>query len=317
MKRLICILGIVLSAPVAHAEDYPSKLIKVVSPFPPGGTTDIIAREVANTLTEKLGATAIVENKTGGSAIVGTNYVAKAAPDGYTLLIAGSAHGINNTLRKDVPYDGVKDFEPVALLFKLPHSLIVNPALPVKTVKEFIDYAKKNPKAVACGVTPNTSNALATELFTMQTKAPVNAIAYQGDAQIMRDLLGNHINCFNGITNQVLPYVANGKVVVLATTGTERLKVLPDVPTLIELGIKDYEAASWNGVFVPAGTPKEIVRKLESVLVDMAKDPAFIKRWEDIGAIVTPEGADGLRKLLDTEIARWKPVIAQMKPEDK
>jgi tripartite-type tricarboxylate transporter receptor subunit TctC len=315
MKRLICTLGIALFATTAHADNYPSKLIKVVAPFPPGGTTDIIAREVAKTLTEKLGANAIVENKAGGSAIVGTNYVAKAAPDGYTLLIAGSAHGINNTLRNDVPYNVQKDFEPVALLFKLPHSLIIHPALPVKTAQEFIDYSKKNPKAVSCGVTPNTSNALATEMFTMQTGAPVNAISYQGDAQIMRDLLGNHINCFNGITNQVLSHAANGKVVVLATTGTARLKVLPDVPTLIELGLKDYEAASWNGVFVPAGTPKPIIQKLEAVLVDMAKDPAFIKKWEDIGAEVTPEGAEGLRKHLDAEIARWKPVIAQMKPQ--
>lgn len=314
MVRPIVYFTTLLLTSAAYADDYPDKTITIVSPYGAGGTTDIIARQVASALTAKLGVTAIVENRTGGSAVVGTASVARSAPDGYTLLVAGSAHGINNTIRDDVPYDPVKDFEPVALLFKLPHALIVNPSVPVKTVQEFIEYAKQNPTAIQCGVTPNTSNELATVMFSTMTGVTVSRIAYQGDAQIMRDILGGHINCFNGIANQVLPYL-NGEVKVLATTGAERIKALADVPTLIESGLTNYEAASWNGIFVPAGTPKPVIDKLSQAILEMANDPAFKKKWEDIGAVVTPSGPDGLREHLADEIARWTPIAAEMKAQ--
>lgn len=312
----LAILLVALNVP-AQADDFPNKTIRLVVPYGPGGTTDLIAREIAKKFHDKFGVNALVENKPGGSATVGTAMVARATPDGYTLLVAGSPHSINNTLRKDVPYDAVKDFEPVALIFKLPHVIAVHPSVPVTSMKEFYELAVKKPDALSCGGSPASSSSLATELLSTITNAPVNIIIYNGDAATIRDLLPGHINCFNGIANQVLPSAQGGKLRILATTGTERLKALPDVPTIIELGIKEYEVGSWNGVFAPAGTPKSIVDKLAHAVIELGKDPAFAKKWEDLGAQVSPGGPDVLRKHLADEIARWKPVIENSKLQPK
>lgn len=312
MKRLATLLFAAVQfacATTAFAAGYPDRPIKIVSPFPPGGTTDLISRAVAGRLTEHLGVSVVVENKAGGSGIPGTDAVARAAPDGYTLLMAGSPHGINNSLLKSVPYDPVTDFVPVSLIVNLPLVLVVRPELPIRNLEEFTAYGKANPESLKCGMTPGAASDLAAKLFRTQSGVPLTQVAYRGDAPAITDLLAGHIDCLIVIVNQALPHIKSGKFRPIATTGRSRLDALPDIPTMQERGLKQYEAASWNGIFAPAGTPPEIVKRLSEALNLVTQEPEFRNRWIGIGALVHGNGPAELRDHLSTEIARWAAVI--------
>lgn len=311
--RLRLTMVLVLSALLVpfgpRAQTFPTETIFIVAPFPAGGTTDLISRDIAARMTAALGATVVVDNRVGGSAIVGTDYVARSRPDGHRLLMAGSPHSINNTLRRNVPYDPVTSFEPVALLLTLPQVLVVHPSLPVRTVGEFLEHGRRNPTAIRCGIAPASSSELATAMLVARTGVPLTQVPYRGDALIINDLVGGHINCFIGIANQVLAHVRDGRFRAVGVTSRERLEALPDIQTLIEAGVPDYEASSWNGVFAPAGTPRAVIDRLESVLVGIARDPGFRARWIAIGAQVPAGGREALRDHLAGEIARWRTVI--------
>lgn len=310
MRPILVLLLLFLLMPTGtRAQAFPTETIFIVAPFPAGGTTDVIARDIAARMTAALGATVVVDNRVGGSAIVGTDYVARSRPDGHRLLMAGSPHSINNTLRRNVPYDPVTSFEPVALLLTLPQVLVVHPSLPVRTVAEFLEYGRRNPTAIRCGVAPASSSELATALLVSSTSVPLTQVPYRGDALIINDLVGGHINCFIGIANQVLAHVRDGRFRAVGVTSRERLEALPDTQTLIEAGVRDYEASSWNGVFAPAGTPPVVIERLETLLVGIAQDPGFRARWIAIGAQVPAGGRAALREHLAGEIARWRAVI--------
>lgn len=309
-KILIGFLSLCLMAlNQTKAQQYPSENVFIVAPFPPGGTTDLIAREVAARLTGLLGTTVVVDNRIGGSGIVGTDYVARSKPDGHRLLMAGSPHSINNSLRKNIPYDPVASFEPISLLLVLPQVLAVHSSLPVNSAQEFIEFARKNPNALRCGVVPAGSSELAAAMLSTKANIAITHVPYRGDAPVINDLVGGHIDCFIGIANQVLPHIQAGRMRALGVTSRERLEVLPNIQTLIEAGVPDYEASSWNGVFAPAGTPASIIAKLETALLEIGRDPAFRARWVAIGALVPAGDRNRLRNFLAEEIARWKAVI--------
>lgn len=312
MRFVMTVLSLVYVAigPLpAQAQSYPSDTVFIVAPFPPGGTTDLLARDIAARMSTALGATVVVDNRAGGSGIVGTEYVARARPDGHRLLMAGSPHSINNSLRRNVPYDPVRDFEPIALLLTLPQIMVVHPSLPVSSVAEFLDHGRRNPNAIKCGVVPAGSSELAVAMLVASTGAPILQVPYRGDAPTITDLVAGHINCFIGIANQVLPHVRDGRLRAIAVTSNQRLDVLPDLPTMIEAGVPNFEASSWNGVFAPAGTPRAVLDRLESALVGIARDPSFRARWVGMGAIVPAGGRETLQVHLAAEIARWRRVI--------
>ena len=311
IKRIVALLlgCFFVSGACVQAQPYPNKPIRIIVPFGPGGTTDIIARSMAKKLTEQLGISVQVENKNGGSSIVGSQFVAKAAPDGYTLLMAGSPHAINPSLRKEMPYDAVKSFEPVSLIGTVPMVLVVHPSLPVKTFQEFVAYGKKNPDALRCGVVPGSGNHMATESLKFAAEVPLMPVPYQSDAPMVVDLLGGHTNCVVLISTQGISYIREGRLIALAATSQERLPFLPNLPTLQELGLKGFLAGSWNGLFAPAGTPSEVGELIAKQIQLALKDPKIIEQYEQIGITIVGTDPQGQAKFLASDIARWRDVI--------
>ena len=311
IKRIVALLlgCFFVSGACVQAQPYPNKPIRIIVPFGPGGTTDIIARSMAKKLTEQLGISVQVENKNGGSSIVGTQFVAKAAPDGYTLLMAGSPHAINPSLRKEMPYDAVKSFETVSLIGTVPMVLVVHPSLPVKTFQEFVAYGKKNPDALRCGVVPGSGNHMATESLKFAAEVPLMPVPYQSDAPMVVDLLGGHTNCVVLISTQGISYIREGRLIALAATSQERLPFLPNLPTLHELGLKGFLAGSWNGLFAPAGTPPEVGELIAKQIQLALKDPKIIEQYEQIGITIVGTDPQGQAKFLASDIARWRDVI--------
>ena len=311
IKRIVALLlgCFFVSGACVQAQPYPNKPIRIIVPFGPGGTTDIIARSMAKKLTEQLGISVQVENKNGGSSIVGSQFVAKAAPDGYTLLMAGSPHAINPSLRKEMPYDAVKSFEPVSLIGTVPMVLVVHPSLPVKTFQEFVAYGKKNPDALRCGVVPGSGNHMATESLKFAAEVPLMPVPYQSDAPMVVDLLGGHTNCVVLISTQGISYIREGRLIALAATSQERLPFLPNLPTLQELGLKGFLAGSWNGLFAPAGTPPEVGELIAKQIQLALKDPKIIEQYEQICITIVGTDPQGQAKFLASDIARWRDVI--------
>src|ERR1700759_2579125 len=253
------------------AESYPSRPIELVVPFVAGGTTDTVARLIAQRLTERFGQPAIVSNRPGGGSAIGTAQVAKAAPDGHTLLVTTIAFAINASLQKQ-SYDAVKDFAPIAEIASIPLMLVVHPSLPVHNVKEFIDYSKAQPAGLDYATSgPGTSTHLAAEMFKSMTGAKLVHVPFKGNAEVLNALLGGHVKVHFALTASTLQHVKNGTLRALAVTTEKRLPELPDVPTVAELGYPGYEISSWQGVFAPAGTAKEIVDRLNGEIVAMLK----------------------------------------------
>lgn len=294
---------------IGNAADFPTETIRIVVPFPPGGTTDIVARAMSTQLTAKFDRPVVVDNRAGASGMIGTEAVARAKPDGYTLLMAGSPHSINNSLRKNVPYDPITDFAPVALIGTVPMVLVVPKDFPADDYKSFIKHAKENPKDLKCGVVPGAANHLATELFRSLSDVPMLVVPYKGDAPMIVDLIGNQINCVIGISTQVIGHITGGRLKPLAVTSDKRLGFLPKVPTLQELGMEGYEAGSWNGIFAPAGTPKQRIDVLAEALIAATKAPAVTESFDRLGFQIRAVGPEELASFLDRESSKWKKVI--------
>ena len=253
---------------VAQAETYPSKPIRVVVPYPPGGTPDILIRELGPKLTAALGQQIIVENRPGAGGNIGSEVVAKAAPDGYTLVMGTTAtHSINQALYKKLAYDPVKDFVAVALIATMPNVLVVNNDFPVKNVKELIALAKAKPGTITFGSGGNgTTHHLSGALFEKMTGVDMTHVPYKGAGQALPDLIGGQINImFDNITSS-MAYIKSGKLRVLAVTTPKRSAALPDVPTMQEAGVPGYEMSGWFGLLAPAKTPPEIVARLNKAI---------------------------------------------------
>lgn len=291
------------------AQTFPSKQIELIVPFVAGGTTDSAARLIAQRFTDKWGQTAIVTNRPGGGSAIGTAIASKAAPDGHTLLVTTIAFAINVSLHKQ-PYDALKDFTAVTEISSIPIVLVVHPSLPVTSVKELIAYAKAQPAGVDYASSgPGTSTHLAAEMFKAMTGASLVHVPYKGNAEVMNALLGGHVKVHFGLTASSLQHVRSGKLRALAVTTEKRLTSLPDIPTVSELGFPDYEISSWQGAFVPAGTPKPIVDQLSQAIVGLIQTPEMQARIRKESAEPIGSTPEQFAVRFRNEIEKWARVV--------
>ena len=263
LLKVLALGAACLAAPTALAQDFPNRPIKIVVPAAAGGPTHITAQMLAEKMQSSLGQPVIVEPKPGAGNNLGAEFVAKSAPDGYTLLFATTGtHAINQTLFKKLPFDPIKDFDPVSLVVQYPLMLVVSSDLPVKSVKELIEYARKNPgKLNRASGGMGTSMHLSGELFVKQANIEAPHIPYKGSAPALNDLMGGHVQLMFDSMITTMPLVESGQLRALAVTGKKRSPLLPNVPTIAESGLPDYEATGWTGIVVPAGTPRDVIIK--------------------------------------------------------
>ena len=308
-RMLGALIAATTLACAALAQTYPTRQIELVVPFVAGGTTDNMARLIAQGLSDKWGQPVIVSNRPGGGSTIGTSIAAKAAPDGHTLLISTFALAVNSSLQK-TPYDPVKDFTAITEISTIPLMLVVHPDLPVTTLKQFIDYAKAQPAGVDYATSgAGTSTHLAGEMFKAMTGARLVQVPFKGNAEVMNALLGGHVKAHFGLSASSLQHVRAGKLRVLAVTTEKRLTDLPDVPTVAELGYPDYEISSWQGVFAPAGTPREIVDRLGHEIVALIRSPEVTARIRNEGSVPIASTPAEFAARFKTEVEKWTKVI--------
>ena len=290
---------------------FPSKPIRLIVPFTPGGSTDILARSIGQELTKAWGQSVIVDNVPGAGGSIGADKAAKAPADGYTLLMGHiGTLAVNPSLYPKLPYNPLKDFAPVAWVARVPNILVVNPAVPVKSVQDLVAYAKSKPGQMSYGSGGNGSAAnLATEYFKMQTGTAIVHIPYRGTAPAVTDLIGGQIQLVFTGAPAVLGHIKSGQLHALAVSSPKRLEAMPNLPTVAESGYKNFEADQWYGVVAPAGTPKDIVQKLNMQINVALNSPELKKRLSAEGAIAAPETPEAFGQLIANEIARWQPVI--------
>ncbi len=314
MKRIAgLVIGLVLTAlsGIASAQAWPAKPIKWVVPFAPGGTTDILARTVGDKLSVVLGVPVIIENKPGAGGGVGAEYTAKAAPDGYTIMGGTiSTHAINASLYSKLPYDPVKDFVPITLIARVPNMLVVNPAIPAKDVKELIALLKANPGKYTFASSGNgTSQHLSGELFKTMSGVDMQHIPYKGSPPALQDVMGGQVTMtFDNITT-AWPLAKDGRLRALAVTTAKRSAVAPDVPTLAEAGVPGFEVGSWQGVFAPAGTPPEIVKRLNTEIVKILNMPDVREKLIGLGAEPVGNTSDEFSTMVKAEVVKWADVV--------
>lgn len=308
-SRLLA-LAFVLVCGTAWAQGYPNKPVRMVVPFPPGGSTDIVARAVAQKLSEAWGQPVIVENRAGGGTTIGTDAVAKSAPDGYTLLMAPAPFTINPSLLSKLPYDPLADFAPITLVYTTPLVLVVYPGVQAKSVSEFIALAKAKPRQLNFGSSgTGGSNHLAGELFNAMAGVKMVHIPYKGNAPALADLVGGHVDAvFNGLTSAV-SLVKGGKLRALAVTSLRRAEVLPEIPTLDESGLKGFEAVAWSGIIAPARTPREVIVRIYADVKKIVQMPEFRERLKDEGSDPVGNTPEEYAAFIRAEIAKWAKVI--------
>ncbi|MDD0811558.1 tripartite tricarboxylate transporter substrate binding protein [Curvibacter sp. RS43] len=272
-------------AHAASAQSWPAKPVTLVVPFPPGGTTDVLARALGTALSKNLGQSVIVDNRPGAGATIGADAVAKAKPDGYTLLMGAVHHTIASSVYKKLPYDFQKDFAPITTVAVVPNVLVVQAATPANTVAELVTLIKAQPDKATFGSNGNgTAQHLIGAQFQAQTGAALTHIPYKGSGPLATDLLGGQILLSFDTITPVLPHIRSNKLRALAVTTSTRSPALPEVPTLEEAGLKGFNIGTWFGVLAPAATPKDIVVRLNTEMVKVIQSPEFVKRMEEIGA---------------------------------
>ena len=307
-----------VSAVSAQSQPYPNKPIKIISPFATGGIADTFSRVVGQGLSESLGQPVVVENKTGGGGNIGADFVAKAPADGYTLVMGNiGSHAVNPYLMKNMPYDPLKDFEPVAYVLDAEGLLVVNPTIPVKNVNELIAYVKARPGQVSYGSGGmGTTSHLAGELFKSLAKVDMTHIPYKGNAPAITDLIGGQTQVMFATMPTVLPYVKTDKLKALAVIGSSRASSLPDMPTVAET-LPGFDVSNWIGIFAPAGTPKPIINKLNAEIIKIMQQPAVQKRLETEGAKFKPMTPEAFGAFQKNEALKWAKTIKDsgIKPE--
>src|SRR5882724_1369024 len=294
----------------AHAQDYPSRPVRIVVPFAPGGPNDIIVRLIAQKLTETWGQPVVVENRPGAGGNIGTDFVAKAAPDGYTLLSVGPGSLIINPLIGKVPYDTVRDFAPVTVMARAPNALVAHPSLPARSVKELIELARSQPGKVNYGSGGNGSTPhLAGAMFAAMAGIALTHVPYKGTAPATADLIGGQVQiAFLGIPT-VLPHVKSGKLRVLAVTGRSRSLELPGVSTVDEAGVPGYELSPWYGLLAPAGVPSEIVARLAAEVTKIVRAAEIRDKLAVQGAEVAGGTPEEFTAVLQADVSTWARVI--------
>ncbi len=300
-----------LAATTALAQSYPTKPIKLIVPFPPGGAVDVYARTVQPALAEALGRTIVIENKTGASGMIGAESVAKGPADGYTVLVGNVATlAMNVGIYKKMPYDPVKDLAPVMQTVMVNYALVVNPAVPAKDVKELVAYAKANPGKLSYGSSGSGSaQHMAAELFKAATGTDITHVPYKGTGALVGDLVAGHVSLAIADQASMMPQVKAGKLRALGVGGLKRSPEYPDIPTIAEAGnLPGFEAVAWQGIAVPVATPPDVVKRLHDAFAKAQDNPAI--REKLIAAGLTPVGgtADDFGRYIRSEIAKWSKV---------
>ena len=311
-NTLFAAVALAASALAASAQDYPSKPIRIVVPFGPGGFTDVVARIIQKELGGAVGQPIVIENKPGAGSTIGTSEVAKAKPDGYTLVMISTSHVISPHLYKEMPYDPIGDFTPVMKLGEGPYVLVVHPSLGVKSVAELIALAKKEPNRIDYASSGNgSSQHLVGALFARMAGAPINHVPYKGSSGAMNDLLGGQVKVsFVGMPN-ALPGIASGKLRALAVTTKKRSADLPNVPTLDEAGVPGFDATIWLALLAPPGTPRDIVQRLNSQLTRVLSTSESRKLMSSAGVEVATSSPEELAKLMQSDLDRWGKVVRE------
>jgi tripartite-type tricarboxylate transporter receptor subunit TctC len=314
-RALALALALPFGSAATLAADYPTKPIRIIVPYAPGGGADSVARIVARKVSDSTGQVIVIENKGGAGAILGTEQVAKAEPDGYTLLLGQSGPiSINPAVYKRLPYDPVKDFAPITMTTAYPYILVVNAELPAKTLQELVALAKSKPDALNYGSTGvGAANHLVAELFDSKAGIKLTHVPYRGTALAVGDLLGGQLTMVFGDPISVLPHIKSGKLRALAVTSLERSPVAPDVPTVAEAGYPGFEALAWHGILAPAGTPPEIVGKLNAELVKAVRDPATRELLANQAMQPVGDTPEAFAAFIQRDIATWKAVAAAAK----
>ena len=291
----------------ALAQSYPTKPIRLVVPFPAGGPTDIVARPLAQALSEALGQQVVVDNRGGAGGGIGADIVAKAPTDGYTLLMATvGTHAINASLYKSLPYDPVKDFTPIGLVAAAPVALVAHPSVPVNSVSELIALAKKSPGSVSFGTAGNgTPGHLTGEMFKTAAHVELKHVPYKGSAPALSDLIGGQIQLMFDPLQTSLPHVQSGKLKLLGVSSAKRSSVVPNVPTFAESGHRDFEATAWWGVFAPANLPAPIATQLNTEVDRIARSEAFRDRLAPLGVQVIGGTRESFAQFQQRELAKW------------
>jgi tripartite-type tricarboxylate transporter receptor subunit TctC len=302
-------LGLAILVSSAHAQ-YPDKPVRIVVPFAPGGGTDLIARTLGQGMSQALGQPVIIENKPGAGTVIGTDLVAKSAPDGYTLVIATLAHAMNPSLLSKLPYNNDTAFAPVSLIGRGPNVLVVRAESPYKTVKEILDAAKAGKKLTYASQGNGTSAHLAGEMFANLSKAEFLHIPYRGAGPAMVDLLGGQVDMFFGTAAAVANMVDQGKLRAIAVTTPEPSAAFKGVPT-VAATVPGYAVESWYGFFVPAGTPAPVIGKLNAAVKKAAQNPDFVKKVEQEGLVVTASEPAEFDRYVKSEEARWKKIVKE------
>ncbi|MGE0698345.1 MAG: Bug family tripartite tricarboxylate transporter substrate binding protein [Hyphomicrobiaceae bacterium] len=315
LRAMLTLAMLGLAVVAARAQDYPTKPIRLVVPYPPGGPTDVVGRTYAAKMQDMLGQPVVVENRSGANGNIASQLVAKSPADGYTILLHASSFVINPHLYKAIGYDPFKDFTPVSLVFDYKLVVVVHPSFPAQSFQELVAAAKAKPGTInfasAGGVGAPTH--LSVEMFKQMAGIDLVHVPYQGGAPAVNDLLAGHVPLMFNNPTQSIPYVKAGKLRALATTGSKRSTQLPDLPTVAELGYPGYDVGTWFGVWAPAGTPPAVVAKLSDAFVKISKQPDVLAKLDEQGLAVIGGDAAELGRFEKAESQRWGKVITDAK----
>ena len=319
LKSLILAALIAATGPGAQAQVFPVKPIRIIVPYSPGGTTDLLARVVGQRLSERLGQPVLVENRTGVNGMIGSDLVAKAPADGYTIGIASpGSHAANASLYKNVTYDTIKDFTPITLAVSAPMLLVAHPSLKVKTVKELLALAKGAPDSISyASGGSGSSQHLAMEQLALMAGIKMTHVPYKGSAASYVDLLGGRVTLEIDVLPTALPHVKAGKLVALATASAKRLAILPDLPTVAEAGVPGYESSAWYGFVGPAGLPKDVLAKLHGEIVLALQQPSIVETLTKAGVLIVASTPEQFAAHIKAEVAKAAKTIkvAKIKPD--
>jgi tripartite-type tricarboxylate transporter receptor subunit TctC len=300
-----------LTAPAAAQSDYPNRPVRLIIPFPPGGSNDVVGRMIGTQLSDKLGKQVVIDNRAGAGGVIGTELASKAPADGYTLLVISLAHAVNPWLYK-LPYDPIKGFAPIGIMGSGPNVVVVHPDLPVKSISELVALAKQKPgelQYASAGV--GSFQHLGGELFKLESKTDILHVPFKGGGPAMIDVIGGHTKVMFSSLVQTTPHIKSGKLRAIGVGSKTRNPVLPDVPSVAESGVPTYEAVNWWGIVAPAGTPQPIIEKLHAALTASQDSPEVTKQFASEGASVVKMSTAEFGKFMQTEMAKWERVVKQ------
>jgi len=315
MRRIVAMLAVLsaVATSAAAQSEYPDKPVRLVVPFPAGSATDIVSRLMAQKFSEKLGQQFIVENRPGASGNLGADIVAKSAPDGYTIgLITASTHGVTPALGTKLPYDSIKDFKPISMIGAAPYVLVLYPGIPAKSIAELVALAKAKPGQFNYGSAGPASLAhLAAALFTSDVAIEMTHVPYKSSAQSSIDIITGRLDMQFATVGPTLENIRDGKLRALATTGRKRVSSLPDVPTMIEAGVKDYDVTLWIAYVTPTGVPDAVTDKLNRAMGEILKEPDIVENLQKQGFEPDPSTPDAVTARIRDETAKWRALVAK------